>query len=69
MKTIKLLLITLLFIGFNSNAQNKLGKTDDVGRIAIAPVVGSIPDMPTSAERMLLNKMGQIASKNGMASA
>ena len=68
MKTIKLLLISLLFIGFNSNAQNKLGKTDDVGRIAIAPVVGSIPDMPTSAERMLLNKMGQIATKNGMAS-
>jgi len=65
----KLIIITLLLIfGTNVNAQNKLGKTDDVGRIAICPVVGSIPDMPASAERMLLNKMGQIASKNGMAS-
>ena len=65
-----ILIITLLLVfGISVNGQNKLGKTDDVGRIAIAPVVGSIPDMPASAERMLLNKMGQIASKNGMASA
>jgi len=64
-----IVIITLLILGVSVNAQNKLGKIDDAGRIAIAPIVGSIPDMPASAERMLLNKMGQIASKNGMASA
>jgi len=68
MKTLKLILAVFLFVGLNLNAQNKLGKKDDVGRIAICPVVGNIPDMPASAERMLLNKMGQIATKNGMAS-
>ena len=62
MKTLKLILAVFLFVAVSLNAQNKLGKTDDVGRIAICPVVGSIPDMPASAERMLLNKMGQIAT-------
>ena len=69
MKIIKSLLVALLFVCFSVQAQNNLGKSDDVSRIAIAPVIGNIPDMPASAERILLNKMGQIASKNGMASA
>jgi len=68
MKLIKILIVSLLFAGITTQAQNKLGKSDDVGRIAICPVVGNIPDMPASAEKMLLNKMGQIASKNGIAS-
>jgi len=68
MKTLKLIFAVFLFVGLNLNAQNKLEKKDDVGRIAICPVIGNIPDMPASAERMLLNKMGQIAAKNGMAS-
>ncbi len=63
-----IVIVVLLIFGVNVDAQNKLGKTDDVGRIAICPVVGAIPDMPASAERMLLNKMGQITTKNGMAS-
>ena len=69
MKIFKSILVALLFVSFSIQAQNNLGKSDDVARIAIAPVVGSIPDMPSAAERILLNKMGQIASKNGMASA
>jgi len=70
MKNIKsLTLVVLLFTAFTIQAQNNLGKSDDVARIAIAPIVGNIPDMPPAAERILLNKMGQIASKNGMASA
>lgn len=70
MKNIKsLTLVVLLFTAFTLKAQNNLGKSDDVARIAIAPIVGNIPDMPPAAERILLNKMGQIASKNGMASA
>ena len=68
MKILKLTLVILLFSALNLEAQNKLGKNNDVGRIAICPVVGNIPDMPVSAEKMLVNKMGQIVSKNGMAS-
>ena len=65
-----IIIVTLLLVfGISVYGQNNLGKTDDVSRIAIAPVIGNIPDMPASAERILLNKMGQIASKNGMASA
>ena len=55
MKIIKLLLVASLLAGFSVQAQNNLGKSDDVARIAIAPVVGSIPDMPSAAERILLN--------------
>jgi hypothetical protein len=69
MKFIKLLIVTLLFAGIATQGQNKLGKTDDVARIAICPVVGYIPDMPSSAKKMLLNRMGQITTKNGMASS
>tara|TARA_B100000767_G_scaffold255737_1_gene262176 strand:- start:1180 stop:2271 length:1092 start_codon:yes stop_codon:yes gene_type:complete len=68
MKILKLTLVMLLFSALNLEAQNKLGKNNDVGRIAIYPVIGNIPDMPVSAEKMLVNKMGQIVSKNGMAS-
>lgn len=67
MKQIKYLL-TLLIITTCLYSQNNRGKTDDVGRIAIAPIVGEIEDMPASAEKMLLNKMNQILSKNGMSS-
>tara|TARA_B100001758_G_scaffold217676_1_gene204637 strand:- start:8442 stop:9539 length:1098 start_codon:yes stop_codon:yes gene_type:complete len=70
MKNILLTLITFIFIGVNSDlqAQNNLGKTDDVGRIAIKTIMPNIPDMPSGAERILLTRMTQIASKNGLAS-
>ncbi|MEE2954381.1 MAG: hypothetical protein VX347_04325 [Bacteroidota bacterium] len=67
-KSIILILSGFLFLFGDVNAQNDLGKTDDVGRVAICPVVGDIPDMPRTAEKLLLTKMAQIASKNGMAS-
>ena len=50
-------------------SQNNIGKTDDIGRIAIAPIIGNIEDMPKASEKMLLNKMNQIISKNGISSA
>jgi len=59
-----LLLIALPFIGLSQNSQ---GKTDDMGRVAIAAY---IPDqaegIPTSAQQLLLSKMQQIAVQNGM---
>ncbi len=68
MNKIRYILSITIFISSSISAQNNLGEIDDIGRIAICPVVGLIPDMPTSAERILLNKMGQIVTKNGMAS-
>ena len=58
----------VFFLSLNMSAQNDLGKTDDVGRIAIKTIVPNIPNMPSSAKRILLTKMTQIASKNGLAS-
>ena len=64
------LIFSLLFVGFifsNVNAQNKKGKSDDLGRIVlnsyIAPQAEAIP---SHAKRMLLNKLSQITSANGM---
>ena len=68
MRNITLTLIILIFVGVNLQAQNSLGKTDDVGRIAIKTIMPNIPDMPSGGERILLTRMAQIASKNGLAS-
>lgn len=67
-KIIVLILVSIMFFHLDVNAQNNVGKTDDAGRIAICPVVGNIPDMPMPAEKLLLTKMAQITTKNGMAS-
>ena len=68
MKKRNYLIVICLLLMSSVYTQNKVVKADDFGRIAIAPVVGDIPDMPSSAEKMLLNKMTQIMSRNGMAS-
>jgi len=64
------LIFSVLFVGFifsNVNAQNKKGKSDDLGRIVlnsyIAPQAEAIP---SHAKRMLLNKLSQITSVHGM---
>jgi len=67
-----ILKITMLFliIGLTTNsikAQNKKGKADDLGRIVLNSYVSpQVEGLPSSAKRMLNNKLSQIASKNGM---
>ena len=60
----------LLILGaYSTNvlAQNTLGKTEDLGRIVLNSYVSpQIEGLPASAERMLSNKMSQIASANGL---
>jgi hypothetical protein len=63
-----IVLISCLFLAsFFGKAQNSQGKTDDMGRVALAAFV---PDMaegiPESARQMLQNKMQQIAVQNGI---
>lgn len=66
----KKILLTLVVLGgflMSLNAQNSQGKTDDLGRIALAAIV---PDqatgIPQEARQMLVNKMSQIATQNGL---
>jgi len=49
-------------------AQNKMDKTDDLGRIAIVPyVTDQIEDLPEIAKNNLRSKMAQILTKQGIA--
>ncbi|HBG23609.1 MAG: hypothetical protein A2X17_07740 [Bacteroidetes bacterium GWF2_41_61] len=64
----KIIILLLIFITVKSGiAQNTLGKSDDLGRVALAVMV---PDMaeniPQSAKQLLENKMMQIATINGL---
>ncbi|MGE0077700.1 MAG: hypothetical protein AB7S48_07570 [Bacteroidales bacterium] len=62
-----LLLIGIASCVFVSNAQNSQGKTDDLGRIALAAIVPDQAEgIPQSARQLLANKMGQIATQNGL---
>tara|TARA_Y100000589_G_C27197483_1_gene647616 strand:- start:7182 stop:8264 length:1083 start_codon:yes stop_codon:yes gene_type:complete len=63
-----LFLIFTALLSLNLSAQNSQGEADDAGRIAICPVIGNIPDMPEAAEKILLTKMAQITTKNGLGS-
>lgn len=57
----------LLGLGLSiASAQNDLGKTDDVGRIVLSPYVVSNANIPEFAEKVLNNKLQQIAAKNGV---
>jgi len=63
--TLTILTISLLFSGY-TNAQNNSGKADDAARISISPQV-SDQEIPQGAKDMLMNKMKQICTKNGLA--
>lgn len=68
-KSFPLLLIVIL-IALNGNSQNTLGKTEDLGRIALAAYVPQqIEKMPEGARTMLSNKLNQIVTQNGLGSS
>jgi len=66
MRNIFILLVSIAFISLSSFAQNNENKANDAARISITPQV-SDNSIPAGAKKMLLNKMKQIATKNGMA--
>ena len=62
-----LLLLIAISIAFNCYSQNTLGKTEDLGRIALAAFVPQqIEKMPEGARTMLTNKLNQIVTQNGL---
>ena len=65
-KTFVLLTCFLMVCSFGK-AQNSQGKTDDMGRVAIAAFVPEQAEgIPSSAQQLLQGKMQQIAVQNGM---
>ncbi len=69
MKKIINLAVLMLFVLHIGYAQNEEGTLDDIGRISLTPVLSDNTDdnMTQSSKRMLLSKLRQIATKNGMA--
>ncbi len=66
MKKLVLVICTFaLLFPLSTFAQNNQGKADDAGRIAITPQVND-QTIPQGAKNLLLNKMKQICTKNGM---
>jgi hypothetical protein len=64
------LIFSILFFNFVLFAQNNLGKADDAGRIALTTVVSDqIEGLTPTAQTSLVNKLNQIASKNGIGSS
>jgi len=68
---ISIIAVALLTLGGSMTevlAQNKMDKTDDLGRIAIVPyVTDQIEDLPEIAKNNLRSKMAQILTKQGIA--
>jgi len=64
-KLILILLVSIIYSG-TSFSQNVEGKADDAARISITPTVKD-NSIPKSAQKMLINKMKQICTLNGMA--
>ena len=70
MKYILKILLLFIIIGLTVNgikAQNNKGKADDLGRIVINSYISPQAEgLPSSAKKMLNNKLSQIATKNGI---
>ncbi|MGD9978327.1 MAG: hypothetical protein AB7S54_10380 [Bacteroidales bacterium] len=67
MKKVFLVVVAFLGLQLSLNAQNSQGKTDDLGRIALAALVPDQAEgIPQSARQLLVNKMEQIAVQNGL---
>lgn len=66
MKKFQLVLAAILIYSSMAYSQSSLGKTDDLGRIAIAAIVPDEAGIPGGAQRMLQNKLMQVATQNGL---
>jgi len=62
-----LLITVMVFSLKTSMAQNTLGKTDDLNRISITPIVADQSDeLPAAAYSLLETKLQQIVTRNGL---
>jgi hypothetical protein len=68
MKKIVIIILSAL-LPMLSMGQSSLGKTDDLGRIAIAAVVPDEAGIPAGAQKMLQSRLTQVATLNGLGAA
>ncbi|HPI71511.1 MAG TPA: hypothetical protein PLF99_09290, partial [Tenuifilaceae bacterium] len=69
MRKLIVLSICSMFLSVGAYPQSSLGKTDDLGRIAIAAIVPNEAGIPGGAQQMLKNKLMQVATLNGLGAA
>ena len=65
----KLIFAAVLLMGISvySSAQNQLGKSDDLARISLTPIVpDELDNIPAPARKLLTNKLSLVAAKNGL---
>ncbi|MDY0279068.1 MAG: hypothetical protein RBR35_00740 [Salinivirgaceae bacterium] len=65
----KLIFATVLLMGLSvfASAQNQLGKSDDLARISLTPIVpDELDNIPAAARKLLTNKLSLVAAKNGL---
>lgn len=65
MKTISLIIVALFF-ACHSFAQNSMTVANDVGRIILCPSLPDNTDIPANAQKIILNKLNMMVSKNGL---
>ncbi len=62
-----ILILGMLVANLFCFAQNSGGKTDDIGRISLTPIMpDQLGSITPAALKMLENKLGQIATQNGL---
>ena len=59
--------ICLAALCIAAGAQNNKGKMDDAGRIALTPVILENSNIPAGSQNVVLNKLTQIVTRNGLA--
>ena len=65
----KLIFAAVLLMGLSvyTSAQNQLGKSDDLARISLTPIVpDELDNIPAAARKLLTNKLSLVAAKNGL---
>ncbi len=67
MKKLGIIAILFLFASGLGYAQNDQATLDDFGRVTLTPVLAKdLGDMPKGAQKLLLSKLRQVATKNGL---
>ncbi|HON19209.1 MAG TPA: hypothetical protein PK990_08615 [Salinivirgaceae bacterium] len=66
-KILILSIIAFVLSSVSVKSQNQLGKADDLARISLTPIVpDELEHIPPYARKLLTNKLGNVAAKNGL---
>ena len=66
MKNKLIVLISVLMFSISGYSQNDLGTVDDYGRITLTSVLPTLKDVPDHAKKLLITRLQQVATKNGL---